>query len=109
VKPGAAGSTPAARATDLRYQSNWVLAQNGAATSWSFQDAVLSGPCSTSAVRLAASAASKGRKKPALANSATNGGSRLITSMELSCAASRRTSCSRCWDASVGSTSTSTR
>ena len=108
VKPGAVGSTPAASATDLRYQSSWVLAQNGAATSWSFQYAVSSGASRTPSVRVAASSASNGRRKPALANSATNGGSRLITSIELSCAASRRTSCSRCWDASFGSVWTST-
>src|SRR3954469_19664118 len=87
VKPGAVGSPPAAWATDLRYQSSWVLAQNGAATSLSFQYAVLSGPCSTSPVNVGTSAASNGCRKSALANSATNGGSRLITSMELSLAA----------------------
>ena len=37
-----------------------------------------------------------------MANSATNGGSRLIRSIEGSSAASRRTSCSRCWSASLG-------
>ena len=37
-----------------------------------------------------------------MANSATNGGSRLIRSIERSSAARRRTSCSRCWSASLG-------
>ena len=40
---GLVGSTPAAFATDLRYQSSCVFAQNGAATSWSFHHAVFSG------------------------------------------------------------------
>ena len=44
----------------------------------------------------------KGRRKPASANSATNGGSRLMMAIERSLAASRRTSCSRCPEASLG-------
>ena len=33
VKSSAVGSTPASSATDVRYQSSWVLAQKGVATS----------------------------------------------------------------------------
>ena len=40
-------SSPAASATDLRYQSSWVLAQNGTATSSSFQVADSSEPWTT--------------------------------------------------------------
>ena len=108
VKSGEAGSTPAARATDLRYQSSCVFAQNGAATSWLFQEVVSSGASRTPSVNVGTSALANGRRKPALANSAMNGGSRLITSIELSWAARRRTSCSRCDDASFGSTWIST-
>ena len=103
MKPGSVGSTPAASAAALRYQSSWVLAQNGAATSWSFQYTVSSGASRTPSVKVASSSLENGRRKPALANSATNGGSRLITSIELSWAASRRTSCSRWSDAEFGS------
>src|SRR4029450_1670948 len=103
VKSGAVGSTPAAFAADLRNQSSWVLAQNGAATSWSFQYTVAGGPLRTPSVKVVSSCLENGRRKPALANSATKGGSRLITSIELSLAARRRTSCSRWEEASVGS------
>src|SRR3954453_23612119 len=96
------GSMPAFWATDLRYQSSCVLAQNGAATSWLFHVDDAIGPGSTPAVRSVASAPSKGRRKPAAANSGTNTGSRLIRSIEASLAASRRTSCSRWGGASLG-------
>src|SRR5674536_15452 len=43
VKFGELGSTPIAATADLRYQSCWVLAQNGAATRLPFQVAVLTG------------------------------------------------------------------
>src|SRR4029453_849689 len=98
VKPAAVGSTPAAFAADLRNQSSWVLAQNGAATSWSFQYTVSSGPLRTPFVKGGSSSLPNGGGNPG-----TRGGPRLITPIELSLAASRRTSCSRCEDASVGS------
>src|SRR5690242_18689704 len=98
-----AGSRPAACTADLRYHSSWVLAQNGAATSLLSQNAVVMGAFRSPSVSVAASDLENGSRKPAFANSATNGGSRLIRSMEESFAARRRTSCSRCWDASLGS------
>ncbi len=101
-----AGSSPACSTTDLRYQSSCVLAQNGAATSSSFHSAVCEGPSSTSLVSSAASSSANGRRNPASANSGTNTGSRLMMSIELSLAASRRTSCSRWPSASLGSTAT---
>ena len=104
-----AGSRPACSATDLRYQSNCVLAQNGAATSSSFQVDVVTAPSSTSSVSAAASSSVNGRRKSASANSGTNTGSRLMRSIELSLAASRRTSCSRWLSASLGSTEISMR
>src|SRR6516225_8806370 len=102
VKSGELGSIPAAFTAALRYHKSWVLAQNGAATSLPAQNTVFSGAARTPLVSSAASASLKGRRKPALANSATNGGSRLIRSIELSLAARRRTSCSRCEEASLG-------
>ena len=90
-------------ATDLRYHSTWELAQKGAATSLPAQRADSIGPASTPSVKAAASLSVKGRRKPASANSATKGGSRLMRAMEESLAASRRTSCSRCPVASLGS------
>src|SRR6516225_10286148 len=102
VKSGELGSIPAAFTAALRYHKSWVLAQNGAATSLPAQYTVFSGAARTPLVSSAASASLKGRRKPALANSATNGGSRLIRSIELSLAARRRTSCSRCDEASLG-------
>ena len=103
------GSSPACWATDLRYQSNWVLAQNGAATSLSFHVEVVTAPSSTSCVSADASSSVNGRRKPASANSGTNTGSRLIMSIELSSAARRRTSCSRWLSASAGSSEISMR
>src|SRR5438270_163578 len=101
-----AGSRPARAAADLRYHSSWELAQNGAATSRPFQVAASTGPLSTPAVNPAASAVVNGRRKPASANSATNGGSRLMRAIERSLAARRRTSCSRCPEALLGSVET---
>ncbi len=98
----AAGSSPPAAAADFRYHSSWELAQKGAATSRPFQVAPATGPSSTPAVNPAASAAVNARRNPAWANSATNGGSRLISVIDRSWAASRRTSCSRCPEASLG-------
>src|SRR6516165_9196674 len=83
VKSGELGSTPAALTAALRYHKSWVLAQNGAATSLPAQYTVFSGAARTPFVSSVASASLKGRRKPALANSATNGGSRLIRSIEL--------------------------
>ena len=59
-------------------------------------------PSRTSSVSAAASSSENGRRNPASANSGTNTGSRLIRSIELSLAASRRTSCSRWLSASPG-------
>src|SRR6266545_4888270 len=58
---------------------------------------------STPSVNWPASLSGNARRKPALAASAMNGGSRLISEIDPSLAASRRTSCSRCWVASLGS------
>ena len=44
-------SSPAFSATDLRYHSSWVLAQNGAATSFPFQCEASSAPWTRSAVK----------------------------------------------------------
>src|SRR5438132_11994080 len=101
-----AGSGPPRAGADLRYHSSCELAQNGAATRRPFQVAPSTGPARTPAVNPVASSAVNGRRNPASANSATNGGSRLMTAIERSLAASRRTSCSRCPDASLGSVDT---
>src|SRR5687768_14374227 len=98
----AAGSIPARAEADLRYQSSWELAQNGAATTRPSQVAPSTGPLRTPSVRPAASPAEKGRRNPASANSATNGGSRLMRAIDRSSAANRRTSCSRWPEASLG-------
>ena len=78
-----------------RYQSNWVLLLCGAAYSLPFHSAVskagASVPFSTDALSLPV----HGRIQPAWANSAAQVTSRTMTSMLLSCAASRRTSCWR--------------
>ena len=51
--------------------------------------------------------AGTGARKPGTANSGMNGGSRLMMSIEESCAARRRASCSRWLDASRGSSEVS--
>src|SRR5439155_22807056 len=93
----------------FRYHRSWELAQNGAATSRPFQVAPSTGPASTASVKPGASAAVKGRRNRASANSATNGGSRLMRVIDRSLAARRRTSCSRCPEASLGSVDTRMR
>ena len=98
-------SMPAFSTKDLRYHSTWVLDQNG-----SDHELVLPGGGVDRARRRTARVSWSCRscgisaRKPALANSAVNGGSRLIRSMPGSSAASRRASWIRCWLASCGST-----
>ena len=99
-------SSPAALATDLRYQSSWVLAQNGTATSLPFHVAPSTAALTVSAVKPATMACGTGARNSASANSATNTGSRLIRSMPESPAASRRSSCSRWSLALLGSSCT---
>src|SRR3712207_3889706 len=96
-------SSPAASATDLRYQSSWVLAQNGMATSSPSHVAESIELCTTPSVTRSARSPGTGARKPACANSGMYGGSRLIRSIEVSLAASRRTSCSRWAEDSRGS------
>ena len=98
-------SRPASSATDLRYQRTWVLAHSGATTSWSFQVAPSTAPCSTPSDRAAWASAGNGASAPASANSAVNTGSRLIRSIDGSSADRRRSSWIRCSDALVGSSS----
>ena len=62
-------SSPAASATDFRYQSSWVLAQNGIATSSPSQVAPSIAHWTTPSVTRAATSGGTGARKPALANS----------------------------------------
>ena len=98
-------SRPAFSTKDLRYQRTCVLDQNGKTTSLSFHVAAsiapLKVPCSSS---LALASCGTSARKPASANSAVNGGSMDIRSIEGSLAASRRASWMRCWPASCGRT-----
>ena len=96
-------SRPAALAADSRYHSSCVLAQNGMATSSSFHVAPCSGPSSVSVVVAFATSSGGFARKPGSASSGTKGGSRLMMSMDVSPAARRRASCSRCDEASRGS------
>jgi hypothetical protein len=105
VKFGLVGSTPAAAANDLRYQSSWAFDLYGAPKSLSSHIPVSTGAGSMPAVRRSFSSAVYGRRKPAWENSAVNTTSRLTTSIELSPAARRRTICSRCAVAVLGSDS----
>src|SRR3954465_3851093 len=100
-------SRPAAWATDLRYQSSWVLAQNGTATSLPFQVEPSMADCTTPSDTRWATSSGTGARNPACANSGMYGGSRLMMSIESSLAASRRTSCSRWEGESRGSWETS--
>ena len=110
VKSSPVGSTPAAAATDLRNQRSCVFAHSGTATSLPSQYAVWRGAWSTSAVSEATSSSRViSCRNPAFANSATKGGSRLIRSIEWSRPARRRTSCSRCASAVLGSICSSMR
>ena len=78
-----------------RYHSSWVLVLTGAATSWPFQIAVCSAGLSVPLTTCALLAPVHGTIQPALANSASQVTSRPMMSIVGSCAASRRTSCSR--------------
>src|SRR5699024_5422966 len=64
-----AGSRPACSATDSRYQSSCVLAQNGATTSSSCQVENSSAPCTTSAVTVSTTSSGTGASQSASANS----------------------------------------
>jgi hypothetical protein len=86
---------PAASATDSRYQSSCVLAQNGTETSSSFHMAPSRGPARTSWVVASSTSPGTGDRKPGSASSGMKGGSRLMMSIERSPAARRRASCSR--------------
>ena len=97
-------SMPAFSTKDLRYQSTWVLDQNGKTTSLSFQVPAATAPLNDCCFSWSCTSCGIGARKPALDISAVNGGSRLIRSMPESCAASRRASWTRCWVASCGST-----
>ena len=101
-------SSPAASATDLRYQSSCVLAQNGTVTSSSFQLAAASAPSRALSFAYACISSGTGARKPGSASSGTNGGSRDMMSIDVSPAARRRVSCSRWEAASVGSMDVST-
>ena len=97
-------SSPAFSTKDLRYQSTCVFDQNGAATSSPSQVAAVVAPLKDCSSSFVARSCGILARYPALANSAVYGGSRLIRSMLVSCAASRRASWMRCWLASCGST-----
>ena len=97
-------SMPVLSTKDLRYQSTWVLDQNGNTTSWSSQVAAATAPLNDCCFSWLCTSCGIGARKPAFANSAVNGGSRLIRSMPESCAASRRASWTRCWVESCGRT-----
>src|SRR3954452_24869132 len=96
--------SPAFWAKDLRYQSTWVLDQNGATTILPFQVAAAVAPLKDCCVSLSCRLWGSGARKPAFENSAVNGGSMLMMSMPESLAASRRASWIRCSLASWGST-----
>ena len=97
-------SMPVLSTKDLRYQSTWVLDQNGKTTSLPFQVPAATAPLNDCCWSRLCTSCGIGARKPALDISAVKGGSRLIRSMPESCAASRRDSWTRCWVASCGST-----
>src|SRR3954465_1837300 len=97
-------SMPAFLTKDLRYQSTWVLDQNGATTILPFQVAAAVAPLKDCCVSLSWRSWGIGARNPAFENSAVKGGSMLMMSMPESCAASRRASWIRCSLASWGST-----
>jgi hypothetical protein len=78
------------------------LAQNGTATSRSFQVEPSTALWTTSSVTGPSTSSGTSARKSASANSGMNGGSRLMMSIESSFAARRRASCSRCAAASRG-------
>src|SRR5690349_21826155 len=83
----AAGSSPAAFATDLRYQSSCVFAQNGTDTSLSSHVAPARAPATTFSLTRCATSSGTGARNPGSAISGMNGGSRLMMSIEESLAA----------------------
>ena len=89
-------SIPAFWTNDLRYQSTWVLDQNGATTSWSFQVAASTAPLKDCVLSLSWKVLGIAARKPAFANSAVYGGSMLMMSISGSSAASRRETWMRC-------------
>src|SRR3954467_14951033 len=99
-------SSLAALAALLRYQSSWVLAQNGTATSEPFHFDASIAALTVSLVKPATMFRGTGARNPASANSATNTGSMLMRSMPESLAASRRSSCWRWSLALLGSSCT---
>ena len=101
---GSSMFSPAASATDSRYQSNWVLAQNGTEYISPSHMAPSRGPFSVSCVVASATSSGTSARKPASASSGMNGGSMLMRSMDSSPAARRRAICSRCPAAVRGST-----
>ncbi len=90
------GSSPTCSTTDFLYQSSCVLAQNGTATSSSFHVLCSTALATTPSLNCSARSSGTGARKPASAISGMYGGSRLISAMDSSWAASRRISCSRC-------------
>src|SRR5918996_1823625 len=91
------------RTRSLRYHSSCVFVFAGAAHSRPSTVAVLSGPASVPRRTGAAKRSGHGRIQPADANSAVHTTSIPAMSMLESLAASRRTSESRCWSASLDS------
>ncbi len=87
-----------------RYHSSWVLVLSGAATSWPFHIAVCRAGAIVPFTTEALAAPVHGSIQPALANSASQVTSRAMMSIVESCAASRRTSCSRWLSDAAGST-----
>ena len=63
-------SMPAFCTNDLRYQSTWVLDQNGATTSWSFQVAASTAPLKDCCFSLPCRSAGMVARNPAFENSA---------------------------------------
>src|SRR5258706_14085838 len=97
-----AGSSPPRAAADLRYHSSWELAQNGADTRRPFQVAPSTGPARTPAVNPVASPAVNGRRNPASANSATNGGAGPLTALQRASAGPPGANRSPCPPAALG-------
>jgi hypothetical protein len=87
----------------LRYQRSWVLEVNGSAQTWPLYWTVLTGPASLPAIASLPRAPVHGLIHLAPANSAVQMTSIPMMSMLESLAASRRTTSSRCWLASLGS------
>ena len=79
-----------------RYHSSWVLLKSGTATSWLCQIAVSRAGFSVPASACCLLLPVHGTTQPASANSGSHVTSSIMMSIEVSCAASRRMSCSRC-------------